>query len=245
MQNEHFFNIASEFYDDMISFEKSSPNRLKFYDSFLDKNKKKVADFGCGTGIDSICLSKLGFDVTGYDISEEMINKAIQNAEKHRTKTQFYKIDLTEDIALKNKFDYVLSMGNTIANLPGVKLPQLFNNIKSLLNNNGNFIFQIVNYNKILEEKKRVLGITEDDNKIYIRFYDFLDFHINFNILTVSKNNLKENTLITTSLYPHTHERITSLLINAGFKKIEYFSGFNKSITDFSASDDIIYTAEI
>jgi len=163
MQNEHFFNIASEFYDDMISFEKSSPNRLKFYDSFLDKNKKKVADFGCGTGIDSICLSKLGFDVTGYDISEEMINKAIQNAEKHRTKAQFYKIDLTEDIALKNKFDYVLSMGNTIANLPGVKLPQLFNNIKSLLNNNGNFTFQIVNYNKILEEKKRVLGITEDD----------------------------------------------------------------------------------
>jgi hypothetical protein len=59
-----------------------------------------------------------------------MINKAIQNAEKHRTKAQFYKIDLTEDIALKNKFDYVLSMGNTIANLPGVKLPQLLITLK-------------------------------------------------------------------------------------------------------------------
>ncbi len=241
MQNETFFNLASDFYDDMISFEKSFPNRINFYDSFLDKSKTIIADFGCGTGIDSICLSKLGFNVTGFDISDEMLNKALQNSTKQNLNISFKKVDLTNDIILNKKFDYIISMGNTIANIPSNKLPKLFNNIKNMLFSDGEFIFQIVNYQKILNENKRVLGITEDQSQIFIRFYDFLDSYINFNILTVNKNNLKENRLITTTLYTHNHQDLINLLTATGFKKIEYFSGFNKSITDLDKSEDIIY----
>ncbi|HPN38675.1 MAG TPA: class I SAM-dependent methyltransferase [Melioribacteraceae bacterium] len=242
MENEHFFNIASTFYDDMISFEKSAENKLKFYDLLLDKSKTKVADVGCGTGIDSICLSKLGFNVTAFDISEEMINKAKANALKNEVNVNFCNINLAEIIDLEDNFDYIISMGNTIANIPSHRISLFFNNVRSLLKKDGQFIFQIVNYNKILKEKNRILGVTEDADKIYIRFYDFLNLHMNFNILTIHKNNLKENSLITTTLYPYTHKYLSELLITSGLKEVKHFSGLNKSITNFFKSEDIIYT---
>jgi 2-polyprenyl-3-methyl-5-hydroxy-6-metoxy-1,4-benzoquinol methylase len=244
MQNESFFNFASTFYDNMISFEKSILNRMNFYNSFLDKSKTDIVDLGCGTGIDSICLAKLGYNVTAFDISKEMLNKAIENANNHNVKIKFRNVDLTGEINFSEKYDYVISMGNTLANIPFEKIKSLFINIKKILKPNGKFIFQIVNYNKILNEKKRILGVTEDATKIYIRFYDFLNSHINFNILTITKNNLKQNDLITTNLYPYTHEKINNLLLECGFNDIEYFSGFNKNKTDFKYSDDIIYKVE-
>lgn len=244
MQNESFFNFASTFYDNMISFEKSISNRLNFYDSFLDKSKTDIVDLGCGTGIDSICLAKLGYNVTAFDISREMLNKAIDNANNYNVKINFRNVDLSEQTIINEKYDYVISMGNTLANIPFEKITSLFINVKKILKPNGNFIFQIVNYNKILNDKKRILGITEDDTKIYIRFYDFFESHLNFNILTIAKSNLKQNDLITTNLYPYTHERITELLLECGFNNIEYFSGFNKNKTDFNYSDDIIYKVE-
>ena len=37
---------------------------------------KKALDFGCGTGRSTRFLKRLGFDVVGVDISEDMLTKA-------------------------------------------------------------------------------------------------------------------------------------------------------------------------
>lgn len=46
----------------------------------------KVLDLGCGQGRDSIILAKLGYDVTGVDISKVGINQMLQKAKKLNVK---------------------------------------------------------------------------------------------------------------------------------------------------------------
>ena len=60
----------------MIGFDKSLNIKRSLLSDLLSINGNPILDFGCGTGIDSIALAQLGFNVTGYDISKEMINTA-------------------------------------------------------------------------------------------------------------------------------------------------------------------------
>ncbi|MEK6938548.1 MAG: class I SAM-dependent methyltransferase, partial [Nanoarchaeota archaeon] len=42
----------------------------------------KILDIGCGVGLDSLILTKHGFQVQGIDISEDMIEYSIQNVRR-------------------------------------------------------------------------------------------------------------------------------------------------------------------
>ena len=45
-----------------------------------DLNGKRVLDIGCGTGLLSVKLAKMGAEVTGIDISTDMLTVAEQRA---------------------------------------------------------------------------------------------------------------------------------------------------------------------
>lgn len=54
---------------------------LKGLSGFDYKKNGNVLDLGCGAGVSSIVLSNFGFDVTGIDISSNLINDAIKLSE--------------------------------------------------------------------------------------------------------------------------------------------------------------------
>ena len=58
------------------------------YDKWTDfslrhfpKNKKKLLELACGTGIQSIRFKQAGFDVTGLDLSADMLDLAKKRAQ--------------------------------------------------------------------------------------------------------------------------------------------------------------------
>jgi len=53
----------------------------------------KALDIGCGTGYNSIWLSRKGFDVIGIDASEIAIQKSLDEASKANVKCTFIEID--------------------------------------------------------------------------------------------------------------------------------------------------------
>ena len=246
LSNEKFFDVVSETYDNMISFKDSVEKKNLLLKEFINDKTKSAADLGCGTGIDSISLSNLGLKVTAFDISEGMINKAKQNAERENVQINFINKSITEISEEHfNKYDFVVSLGNSFANLDSQQLSNSIKIIRRMLTPTGKCLIQILNYIPILENQERIINITRDDNFHFVRFYDFEEGFLRFNILKYFIQDPKDYKLISTKIYPHVIFDFEKLFAEAGFKSINYFGGLNKSRFEKETSKDLVIFAEV
>lgn len=69
-----------------------------------------VLDIGCGTGNFSIKLAKMGCNVTGIDISDNMLEIAREKAAEKNLTIKFLHMDLNDLKFEENEFDAVFSM---------------------------------------------------------------------------------------------------------------------------------------
>ena len=121
---EKFSRIAEEWWDPEGKFKplhKFNPVRIsyikdKVISSLKLKNKSnkplekvKILDIGCGGGLLSEPMSRLGADVTGIDASDKNINVARLHAKKNNLKIK-YICSSPENLDVKNKFDVILNM---------------------------------------------------------------------------------------------------------------------------------------
>ncbi|PLR99666.1 class I SAM-dependent methyltransferase [Bacillus sp. T33-2] len=70
----------------------------------------KVCDLGCGDGYGSVKLSEAGYDVTGLDVSEEMLEKARSMSEGKAI--QFLKRDISETGLPSSSFDALIAINS-------------------------------------------------------------------------------------------------------------------------------------
>ena len=120
---EKFSKIAQEWWDPQGKFKplhKFNPIRITYIKdhiikSFKINNKKtplkkiKILDIGCGGGLLSEPMAKLGADVTGIDASDKNINVAKVHAKKNNVKIK-YICTSPEKLKITNKFDVILNM---------------------------------------------------------------------------------------------------------------------------------------
>jgi len=235
--------IASE-YDKMISFESAVEKKKSLLKNFFNQDVKMVAEIGCGTGVDSIALSLNGLKVSAFDPSNKMLSVAKSNSKKMNTDVVFY--NFSADSIPKefdHKFDLVVSLGNTFANISEDKLNASLKRCYEILKPNGQFLIQVLNYKKILDEKQRIVSITENNHKFFIRFYNFYNEQIAFNILTFNKNNTSEHKLSTTRIYPYQLEKFQSALTKSGFTNIQFYGDLKLSEFISSESKDLVLLA--
>lgn len=243
--NNNFYNSASFYYDRMIDFESALKKRKTLLSNFINSKMKSVADIGSGTGIDSISLSQLGLDVAAFDPSAEMINTAKENCKRLNSQIVFYNLAASEiPKAFYNKFDLVVSLGNTIANIPPKQLEKSFAKFNKLLINDGSVLIQILNYKKILRDNERIVNITKKDNDYFIRFYDFGKKDLTFNILRFNSDNPSGKELLSTKIFPYISKEIKQVLKKTGFKRIEMFGGLDKKHFNAKTSNDLVLLAK-
>ena len=241
LKNSEFFNELAEDYDSMIPFIETIERKKKILKNIITPDMKNVADLGCGTGTDSIALAQLGLNVTAFDSSELMINKARKNEAASDVVVNFYKnsvLEIPENF--NGDFDLVISFGNTFANIVKTELNISLKKCYDLLRKGGMLILQILNYHKIINEKKRIVNITETGTNQFIRFYDFKKDHIVFNLLKVNKSKLSDYSLISTKIFPHLKTDFNSSLSNLNFKSFEFHLDLQFNDFDTTSSKDLV-----
>ena len=92
-------------YQEPDHFGNPYPELIDFFTEYDPKGK--VLDLGCGQGRDSIILARMGYDVTGVDISKKGISQMMSVAKKERLKLKGvvadmydYRVDDSVDIVL-------------------------------------------------------------------------------------------------------------------------------------------------
>ena len=118
-----FSKIAKEWWDPNGKFKplhKFNPIRISYIKeniikTFNIKQKKtplkniKVLDIGCGGGLLSEPMCRLGAEVTAIDASEKNINVAKMHSKKNNLKIK-YVCTSPEKLKIKNKYDVILNM---------------------------------------------------------------------------------------------------------------------------------------
>ncbi len=120
---EKFSKMANEWWDPKGKFKplhKFNPIRIKYIkesiiDNFNLKNKKKplqkieILDIGCGGGLLSEPMCRMGATVTGIDASITNIKIAKIHAKKNKLNIK-YLSSPPEKLKIKKKFDVILNM---------------------------------------------------------------------------------------------------------------------------------------
>lgn len=244
INSKNFYDEISGIYEKMIDFEKNLELRIGAYKK-ISPEKGRVVDIGCGVGLDSISMAANGHEVVSFDISPNMINEAKRNAEKYDVKIDAG-INSFDTIEKEHygKYDYVISVGNTIAHLKPAELKKALYKTFKILKPGGKIFLHILNYDLIIKSSKRINNIANRDGRIIIRLYDFGKGSIDFNILSFPVDNPREYKIVTTKHYPHDHNEIRNNLRRVGFSKIKFMKNFMGEKFSVKESKDLFIEAK-
>lgn len=244
MNNREFYDLLAQDYDSMINSDKIIQTRKDEFKKLLNPDMKSAADIGSGTGNDSVALALNGLEVTGFEPSAEMIRFAKEKTIKYGVQVNFVSC-LSEKISQSyyRKFDIAVSLGNSVANIHRNVIGISLRKIYSLLRSDSRFIMQILNYDNLRKDNSRIVNITGDDKYIFVRFYDFAENNLLFNVLIIDKMDYGKYELITTELEEYKTSELTDLLKKAGFRKTELYGGLDFSRYDKSGSKNIVLVA--
>jgi hypothetical protein len=114
-----------------------------------------------------------------------------------------------------------------------------------LLSPEGVLIIQILNYDRILGKNERIQSIREIRDKTYIRFYDYENRNIRFNILCIEKQkNGTIYSLNSVQLHPWIESDIVCALHQTGFANVKLFGSIALDPFSKQSSKDLIVLAQ-
>jgi glycine/sarcosine N-methyltransferase len=245
---EQFYNSLADEYDEMTGLEGRFAKERPIYQSLAEKyNLATALDAGSGTGFHSILLAQLGLQVTATDISEYMLHTTQKNAKQKGVQVETIQTSFQGmNESVHNKFDAVFCLGNTLPHiLTEEELFQSFKSFREILNSGGRVFLQLLNYERILNFRERILNVKEVNDKIFVRFYDYERESVVFNILTIQKSGGQmEHSLNSIRLFPWRSSDIVRSLKDAGFHNAELFGTMALNAYDEYSSKDLVVIAQ-
>jgi len=232
-------------YYDAIYYDKDYSAECSFIKKILKDHSmsgKKILDMGCGTGTHAILLSKDNFDVTGVDLSNQMITLAKQKVKNSELSINFLQGDMTT-INLKQKFDVCISMFSSLCYLTDIPtFKKTLKNICKHLKKDGILIFDFWNGNAVLHDlpNPRTKKVKNDSIIITRLSKPFLNLEsqtcsLKYDFTITKNSNILETFSETHTMRYHFMNDLKQYLEESGFTDIFFKSLIPKK--KFSKND--------
>lgn len=171
------YDFLADYYDD---FQKDiDPSEwATFIDSIVKKYGRKggdgqdgrplLCDLGCGTGLVTCELAKMGYDVIGVDQSLPMLDRARSRADEMELPILWLCQDMTA-LDLYGTMDVFVSLLDTLNHITNKKdITKLLKSFFCFLNPGGLFIFDVVTRKHFVETLGQGFFYSiEDDSAIF------------------------------------------------------------------------------
>ncbi|MCX7611293.1 MAG: class I SAM-dependent methyltransferase [Ignavibacterium sp.] len=206
--------------------EIDAERHINFILSKVDlKPKSKVLDMACGAGRHSILLAKKGYELTGIDLSENLLSEARRIAESEKLNIKFVKADI-RNFYTDEKFDLVLNLFTSFGYFE--KDEENFLIIKKaydFLECSGIFILDFFNKEFLL---KNLIPLSKEKNngKTIIQKRFVRSGRIE-KIIEIIKDDSKKTFYESVKLY--SPEQLKNRLVEYGFKILNIYGNFDGS----------------
>ena len=174
------FEDLALIYDQAIDWEQRLGREIPFLINLIkNKPNARILDLACGSGRHAVTLASQGYEVTGLDLSPQMVDVAQHHAKEKGVSVHFSVADMrqTREI-IEGQFDLIICLGNSLALVPNLSdIQQTITNVNQLLTGEGNFVSQVLNFQEIRQTGFRYFpmksGQTKDGNEvIFARFFE-------------------------------------------------------------------------
>ena len=144
MLDDNYYSNFSYYYDDLtknVNYHERASYFNKIIQKFDGNTSGTLLDLACGTGNISEEMAKLGYDVIGADISEGMLNMALDKKFESGLNIQYIKQDMRQ-LDLYGSIDNILCVLDSLNHLATLQdIEQTFNRVSLFTEPNGLFIF--------------------------------------------------------------------------------------------------------
>lgn len=228
------YSRFAAFYD-MFMDDVDYDGWAKYIAELIGKPCSTVLECGCGTGEITLRLKKLGFDITGSDISHDMLEVASEKARRNGLRIPFVRMDM-RFITLHRQADCVIAPCDCVNYLTTKKAcVEFFRSAYSVIKPGGLLIFDISSRHKL----RSILGENtfsdSRENAAYIwrNNYDqerkLLEMELEFFVRAGASPGgapLYERFSETHIQRAHSEQEIRAWLEGAGFKVKSVFEAF-------------------
>lgn len=221
---ELFENYANSY--DKECFTQGTTGECDFIENEIQHNKTlSILDAGCGTGRHAIELTKRGYKVTGFDLSENQLNKAREKAKALGLEINFEQHD-ARNLPYSKQFDAAIMLcegGFPLMETDEMNY-EILKNITKALKPGGSFIFTTLNglfplYHSVQQFCASASG--EGNATYHSNTFDLMTFR-DHNITEITDDTGKKMTLSCNERY-YVPSEITWLLKSLGYSSIDIF----------------------
>jgi SAM-dependent methyltransferase len=132
-------------YYDLLYQDKDYKTEVEYIHQLIQQNapgSKSILNIGCGTGNHDFMLAELGYEVTGIDLSEQMIDIANKKLSGNSLSKISFQVGDARTLRIAKQFDVVISLFHVMSyQVSNDDLNKAFVTAKTHLSPKGVFIF--------------------------------------------------------------------------------------------------------
>ncbi len=199
-------------------------------------------DIGCGGGWFTRAFARAGYQMTGLDISPQMLDYAQTQAAKEGVRGEYLLGDIIKFHSPK-KFDFATAINDCINYIPKQKLTTAFKKVRAALKKGGIFLFDISSMRKFCEKLANTVSVDDREDITYLCFHRKEEDGVTMEVTLFCKEQEGKYRRLDEMhrQYAYTEEEIVAALNESGFTLLSVTGHLGE---DKNASDRICFLAQ-